>query len=143
MFAKSIFVALAVPALISGAALPQTIPDWDENSSDIVGGVAAAQGDLPFIVSVQLSGSHFCGGSLVNANTVVSAAHCYEGRTGSSWSIRAGSLVSDHSPSNHIPCPMLTVHCRTVALAEPSSVFPPLRSTPTTTMPPRTATWLS
>jgi trypsin len=96
MFAKSILVAFAVPALISGAALPQTIPDWDENSSDIVGGVAAAQGDLPFIVSVQLSGSHFCGGSLVNANTVVSAAHCYEGRTGSSWSIRAGSLVSDH-----------------------------------------------
>jgi hypothetical protein len=73
------------------------LPDnWDENSSDIVGGVAAAQGDLPFIVSVQLSGSHFCGGSLVNANTVVSAAHCYEGRTGSSWTIRAGSLVCDH-----------------------------------------------
>jgi trypsin len=97
MFAKSFLVALAVPALISAAALPQTIPDnWDENSSDIVGGVAAAQGDLPFIVSVQLSGSHFCGGSLVNANTVVSAAHCYEGRTGSSWTIRAGSLVCDH-----------------------------------------------
>jgi trypsin len=102
MFAKSVLVALAIPALISGAALPQpqdvTIPDWEENSSDIVGGVAAAQGDLPFIVSVQLAGiGHFCGGSLVNANTIVSAAHCYFGRTGSgnSWSIRAGSLVSD------------------------------------------------
>lgn len=96
MHVKSVLVALAVPALISGAAIPQdpAIPDWDENSADIVGGVAAAQGDFPFIVSVQLSGSHFCGGTLLNANTVVSAAHCYFGRTGSSWRIRAGSLVS-------------------------------------------------
>lgn len=93
MHAKSFFVALAIPAIISGAAIPQNDPEnWDENTTDIVGGVAAAQGDLPFIVSVQLSGSHFCGGSLINANTVVSAAHCFFGRTGSSWRIRAGSL---------------------------------------------------
>ncbi|KAH7353182.1 trypsin-like cysteine/serine peptidase domain-containing protein [Pyrenochaeta sp. MPI-SDFR-AT-0127] len=93
MHVTSFLVALAVPALISGAAIPQNDPEnWDENSEDIVGGVAASQGDLPFIVSVQLSGSHFCGGSLINANTVVSAAHCYFGRTGSSWRIRAGSL---------------------------------------------------
>jgi trypsin len=102
MHAKSILVALAIPAVISGVAIPQEFPDnWDENSSDIVGGVAAAQGDFPFIVSVQLSGTHFCGGTLLNANTVVSAAHCYYGRTGSSWSIRAGSLVCDSVSMNH------------------------------------------
>lgn len=96
MHAKSVLAALALPALISGAAIPQdpAIPDWDENTADIVGGVAAAQGDFPFIVSVQLSGSHLCGGTLVNANTVISAAHCYYGRTSSSFRIRAGSLVS-------------------------------------------------
>ncbi|KAH7089599.1 trypsin-like cysteine/serine peptidase domain-containing protein [Paraphoma chrysanthemicola] len=93
MHAKSILVALAAPALIYGAAIPQDDPfGWDENSEDIVGGVAAATGDFPFIVSVALSGSHFCGGTLLNANTVISAAHCYFGRTSSSWSIRAGSL---------------------------------------------------
>ena len=94
MHAKSILVALAIPAFISGAAIPQEdFPEnWEDNTSDIVGGVAAAQGDFPFLVSVQLSGSHFCGGTLLNANTVVSAAHCYYNRPGS-WSIRAGSLV--------------------------------------------------
>lgn len=95
MFVKSFLAALALPAIISGAALPQNDPDnWDDFPvEDIVGGVAASAGDFPFIVSVQLSGSHFCGGTLLNANTVVSAAHCYFGRTGSSWRIRAGSLV--------------------------------------------------
>jgi trypsin len=103
MIANTLLVAFAaLPALIAGAALPQTFPDnWDENSEDIVGGVAASAGDLPFIVSVQLSGSHFCGGSLVNANTIVSAAHCYFGRTGSSWSIRAGSLVCNQWSSTY------------------------------------------
>lgn len=94
MHAKSVLVTLAAPALISAAAIPQDDPvNWDENSSDIVGGVAAAQGDLPFIVSVQTSGGHFCGGTLLNPTTVVSAAHCYFGRSASSFSIRAGSLV--------------------------------------------------
>jgi trypsin len=104
MHAKSVLVALAVPALISAAAIPQEIPDnWDENSSDIVGGVAAAQGDLPFIVSVQVSGSHLCGGTLVNANTVISAAHCYYGRSTSGLGVRAGSLVSSrlYNPNRH------------------------------------------
>ncbi|RYN41176.1 hypothetical protein AA0113_g6731 [Alternaria arborescens] len=100
MHAKSILAALAVPALVYGAAIPQEqeLPEfnWDESSpdtSDIVGGVAASQGDFLPIVSVQLAGlGHLCGGTLLNANTVVSAAHCYFGRTTASFSIRAGSL---------------------------------------------------
>ncbi|KAH7400627.1 trypsin-like cysteine/serine peptidase domain-containing protein [Phaeosphaeria sp. MPI-PUGE-AT-0046c] len=94
MHVKSVLVALAVPTLISAAAIPQDppVPDWDENSADIVGGVAAAQGDFPFIVSVQLNGQHQCGGTLLNANTVVSAAHCYFGLRNPSLRIRAGSL---------------------------------------------------
>lgn len=103
MFVKSFLAALALPAIISGAALPQNDPDnWDEVPvEDIVGGVAAVAGDFPFLVSVQLSGSHFCGGTLLNANTVVSAAHCYFGRLGSSWRIRAGSLVCGHHYTKH------------------------------------------
>ncbi|EAT87042.2 hypothetical protein HBI56_139780 [Parastagonospora nodorum] len=94
MHAQSILAALAVPALVYGAAIPQEFPEnWDETSEDIVGGVTAAQGDVPFIVSVSLSGvGHYCGGSLINANTVVSAAHCYQGETATDFSVRAGSL---------------------------------------------------
>ncbi|KAH7086454.1 trypsin-like cysteine/serine peptidase domain-containing protein [Paraphoma chrysanthemicola] len=92
MHAKSIICALAVPALTFGAAIPQDDPyNWDENSSDIVGGEVAAQGDVPFIVSLHQFGEHMCGGTLLNANTVLSAAHCF-GFDVASWNVRAGSL---------------------------------------------------
>ncbi|KAF2221279.1 extracellular trypsin protease [Elsinoe ampelina] len=84
---KAILIGLGVPALALAAALPQV----DENEN-IVGGTAASAGEFPFIVSIQRSGSHFCGGTLVNANTVVTAGHCTQGLTTSGLTIRAGSL---------------------------------------------------
>ncbi|OCT71192.1 trypsin [Xenopus laevis] len=41
----------------------------------IVGGYTCAKNSVPYIVSLN-AGYHFCGGSLINSQWVVSAAHC-------------------------------------------------------------------
>lgn len=45
----------------------------------IVGGEDISIEKVPYQVSVQSEGHHRCGGSLIKANVVLSAAHCYQG----------------------------------------------------------------
>ena len=44
----------------------------------------------PWQVSLQDSEGHFCGGSIIDADTIVTAAHCLEGFDASDITIRAG-----------------------------------------------------
>lgn len=42
----------------------------------IVGGASASEGQFPHQISLRWGSSHVCGGSIVSANYVVTAAHC-------------------------------------------------------------------
>ncbi|XP_058836021.1 chymotrypsin-2-like [Topomyia yanbarensis] len=86
-----------------GATLAGVLPDeyvaWEGR---IVGGSNAAEGQFPYQVSLRsAAGSHFCGGSIVNNNWAMSAAHCTVGRTTANTIVVAGSLLLNSGGSSH------------------------------------------
>jgi trypsin len=69
----------------------------------IIGGVDAEEGEFPYLASLQMRTrkglQHFCGGSLLDATTVLTAGHCV--RAASRYRVadvrvRIGSLVCDY-----------------------------------------------
>ncbi|KAK0388347.1 hypothetical protein NLU13_4592 [Sarocladium strictum] len=77
-------------ALLLTIGLAVARPAPQENKPFIVGGVEASAGEFPYIVSLQVSNSHICGGSLISPTVVVTAAHC-SGRQPSQVRVRAGT----------------------------------------------------
>jgi secreted trypsin-like serine protease len=95
MRARSLFTAVAVALGMAfasmGSASAQPMPDGGGVTPFIVGGGNATQ-VYSFMVSLQsTSGSHFCGGTLIKVNWVVTAKHCVQGRTPASTRARIGT----------------------------------------------------
>ncbi|KAK9686163.1 Trypsin [Popillia japonica] len=79
----------AIPAVERFDPRIDIFGDWR-----IVGGSNAPEGGYPFIASVRsVTGSHFCGGSILNSLNVLTAAHCVVGRT----TINTGILVGTNT----------------------------------------------
>ncbi|GLH06209.1 Hypodermin-B [Gryllus bimaculatus] len=60
----------------------------------IVGGSDTSITNYPYQVSVQYEGSHSCGGSIISAEFILTAAHCFYDRD-AAYSVRVGSSVRD------------------------------------------------
>ncbi|MEV8440888.1 serine protease [Actinosynnema sp. NPDC051121] len=96
--AKTLHRLLTVlAATVAAIGLMTTAPASAETSSDtgvspfIVGGSRVSTSTYPWVVYLATStGSQFCGGTLVKANKVVTAAHCVSGRTASSTRVVHG-----------------------------------------------------
>lgn len=70
--------------LVFGLALSSVtaVAESDKLHANIVGGMEAQPGEFPFIVSLQEGYmGHFCGGSLIKKNWVLTAGHCVTGTT--------------------------------------------------------------
>ncbi|MBB5805257.1 secreted trypsin-like serine protease [Saccharothrix ecbatanensis] len=85
-------LAAAVAAIALMTVAPASADTSDTGVSPyIVGGSRVSTSTYPWVVYLTTStGSQFCGGTLVRANKVVTAAHCVSGRTASSTRVVHG-----------------------------------------------------
>ncbi|XP_078033083.1 trypsin-1 [Augochlora pura] len=88
---EKIVAILGLVALVAGNPLDQSIDALDlRMDGRIVGGEATVIEQAPYQVSLQLSGRHFCGGSIIAKNYVVTAGHCVS-YPPSSYQIKSGA----------------------------------------------------
>ncbi|KAJ6633260.1 Trypsin 3A1 [Pseudolycoriella hygida] len=86
----NLLVFFALFASVFGQEHGGMVP-LNSNVGLIVGGEETTIERFPWIVSMQRLGAHFCGGSIISATRILSAAHCTVGIPATSISIRAGS----------------------------------------------------
>jgi len=65
----------------------------------IVGGTATTIQAYPYQIALLYNGQFICGGTIIEASTILTAAHCIPSTTASAWSIRAGSTSRSRSDS--------------------------------------------
>ncbi|GGP48266.1 S1 family peptidase [Saccharothrix coeruleofusca] len=78
--------SIALTAAVAAVGLTTTAPaSAADVSSYVVGGTRATIAETPWVVYLATtSGGQFCGGTLVKADKVVTAAHCVTGRSAAS-----------------------------------------------------------
>ena len=64
--------------------------------SKIIDGRETEISEYPWMVSLQLSGNHFCGGALISNSYVITAAHCMEFGNVSDFLSRLTVSLGDH-----------------------------------------------
>ncbi|KAL6476715.1 hypothetical protein MHYP_G00152140 [Metynnis hypsauchen] len=93
-------LALVVGFLAKGCHSQLSVCGVAPLNTKIVGGQNASPGSWPWQVSLQTNGFHFCGGSLINSNWVLTAAHCFGSITASQVTVYLGDQSLSNQGSN-------------------------------------------
>jgi len=92
LFIKKMKVFAGLVACAAAAPAPAPV---------IIGGKDAKDGDFPHQVSLKrASGSHFCGGSVINTNKVMCAAHCKQSTTNYTAGAGSATLANQRQKNN-------------------------------------------
>ncbi|KAH8418661.1 hypothetical protein KR222_009240, partial [Zaprionus bogoriensis] len=94
---------LVVLLSLTACAFAGTIPEGllPQLDGRIVGGYETSIDDHPYQVSLQRSGSHFCGGSIYSHDIVITAAHCLQSITADQLKVRVGTTYWRSGGSVH------------------------------------------
>ncbi|KAJ6225201.1 hypothetical protein RDWZM_003746 [Blomia tropicalis] len=72
------------------------------DDSKVVGGNTASEGQFPYQISLRnRKNQHFCGGSIINEQWILTAAHCVDGETASSMMVVVGTNHLDHNGTQY------------------------------------------
>jgi secreted trypsin-like serine protease len=75
----------------------------DDGADKIVGGTNASITEFPWQISMQTpSGFHFCGGSILDSEWILTASHCVDGQSPSDFRIVAGITRVSQSSTGQI-----------------------------------------
>ncbi|KAK2578460.1 hypothetical protein KPH14_000961 [Odynerus spinipes] len=93
------FKAVLLLGLVA-ACYGATIPLFEPR---VVNGEDAQPGEIPYQVSLQTISSsfHFCGGSVLSKNYVITAAHCVDGKLAADLKVIAGTINLNTPNSVH------------------------------------------
>lgn len=97
--------------LVSIIALAISCSGWAANIPFIVGGEQASPGEVPFMVSLQSGGRHFCGASLIKKNWALTAGHCVRGQSTRGLTVVIGAYsLGQRVQAETFPVEKVVVH---------------------------------
>ncbi|XP_016371391.1 serine protease 27-like [Sinocyclocheilus rhinocerous] len=102
-------VGLALLLCVQGSLSQLNVCGQAPLNTRVVGGVDASEGSWPWQVSLHTSGRHFCGGSLINNEWVLTAAHCLPGVSASSLRVYLGRRTQQGVNANEISRNVTTI----------------------------------